>query len=50
MMDDLPLEVLICYCATKIIKENYLDEDALIQIYRQLQEIYGDIAVEETIH
>jgi hypothetical protein len=50
MIDDLPLEVLICYCASKIIKENYLDENALIQIYYQLQEIYGDMALEETIH
>jgi hypothetical protein len=50
MINDIPLEVLICYCAKKIIQENYLDEDVLIQIYRQLQEMYGDMDVEETIH
>jgi|GEM_PF-6575255 hypothetical protein len=50
MIENLPLEILICYCATKIIQEKYLDEQALIQIYYHLHHMYGDTQEKETIH
>jgi hypothetical protein len=45
-----PIEVLICICATSVIENKYIDDDALLTLYQALEAYFYDKTINETIH
>ena len=48
--DEIPLEFLLCACASEILQGNEVEETLLFEIYERLSKKFGSPAEEETIH
>ena len=50
MNGSIPLEVLICLCATSIIENKYADDEMLITIYEALEAYFNEQTESRVLH
>lgn len=50
MNGSIPIEVLICLCATSIIENKYVDDDMLMTIYEALEAYFNEQTESRVLH
>jgi hypothetical protein len=48
--DEIPLEFLLCVCASAILQGDEVDDTMLLEIYKRLEERFESPTIKETIH
>ena len=48
--DEIPLEFLLCACASEILQGNEVDDNLLLEIYQRLGQRFESPPTKETIH